>query len=83
MRLVDTFRRVSTDFAAHPRVRGTVALCGAFISRILANRRRRVVAVSGAMLLHLLFLLFILRRLPKACRPVAVAVPAMPATERG
>ena len=67
MRLVDAIRHIGADIAVHPTMRRAIAYGCAMISRILqlADRRRRVVAVTGAVLLHLLFLLFILPQTSK------------------
>ncbi len=66
MRLVASIRRAGDDIAAHPRVRGAVARWRALTTRILimGHRRRRTVAVTGAVLLHVLFLLFLLPQTP-------------------
>jgi hypothetical protein len=67
MRLVDTIRQMGADIAAYPAVRQAVAYADASLARILilADRRRRTVAVTGALLLHVLFLLFILPQTSK------------------
>lgn len=67
MRLVDSIRRIWADIAAHPIAQAGVAHGRALVTRflILADRRRRVVAVTGAVLLHVLFLLFILPQTSK------------------
>jgi len=67
MRLVDNIRQIGADIAAHPVVCQAMARAGAGLARILilADRRRRTVAVTGALLLHALFLLFLLPQTSK------------------
>lgn len=67
MRLVDTIRRLSIELTRRPRMQRVVVHCHALVSRILrlADRRRRIVAVAGAVFLHVLFLLMILPQTSK------------------
>jgi len=67
MRLVDKILQTAADVATHPVVRKAKARGDVVLTRtlILADRRRRVVAVMGAVLLHVFFLLFILPQTSK------------------
>jgi len=67
MCLVESLRRTWTGIARHPHVSETAARVRVLTTRILilADRRRRTVAVTGAVLLHLLFLLCLLPQTSK------------------